>query len=82
MLNTNDVTTPNVLALNIDTAPLPLENKVAPYFEISIYLFISIALSLFSSSFDSFPTTSSSFYAQGNSLVVQKTHGSLKMRQW
>ena len=82
LLNTNDVTTPNVLALNIDTAPLPLENKVAPYFEISIYLFISIALSLFSSSFDSFPTTSSSFYAQGNSLVVQKTHGSLKMRQW
>ena len=70
LLNTNDVTTPNVLALNIDTAPLPLENKVAPYFEISIYLFISIALSLFSSSFDSFPTTSSSFYAQGNSLFL------------
>jgi len=63
LLHTNGLTSPSALFLNIDTAPLPLEDKVAPYFAISIYLSISIILGLWSSNIGSFPTnTNSSSY--------------------
>jgi len=69
LLNTNGVKTPNLLSLNIATAPLPsLENKVSPYFEVFFYILISTVLSFLSVSFF-YRTSTSNFYEMG--LIFQ-----------
>lgn len=69
LLNTNGVKTPNLLSLNIATAPLPsLENKVSPYFEVFFYILISTVLSFLSVSF-LYLTSTSNFYEMG--LIFQ-----------
>jgi len=68
LLHTNGLTTPNLIYLSIATAPLPLENKVSPHFEVCFYIFFSNALSFLSVSFF-YRTSTSSFYEMG--FIIQ-----------